>query len=224
MKYGILLMILIATLLMGKVFLFNSKSEPPSSQPQKVPPVTHEESPLSPPSKALNPAEAKAASVSLKKMTMILFEYTADEKKLEDLIRNLKSSGLEPFLVQDKNDYTGEMIIVRTKKPFPGTRYFHAQYFTDENKQTFAQHISFEFQPSPEAMNQAIQAVHEAFRNLDKPTNETRDFVQWNLDHGYVVWIKRLGPEDIQGNPFNSYSDDDVGSIRIAVELAPEGH
>jgi hypothetical protein len=88
--------------------------------------------------------------------------------------------------------------------------------------------MSFEFRPSPEAMNQAIQAVREAFPNLGKPSNESRDFIQWDLDQhsdsGYVVWIKRLSEEDILDNPFNSYTHDDIGSIRIAVELAPEGH
>jgi hypothetical protein len=84
--------------------------------------------------------------------------------------------------------------------------------------------MSFEFRASPEALNQAIQAVRAAFPNLDKPTDESRDFIQWNLDEAYVVWIKRLGAEDIEENPFNSYSQDDIGSLRIAVELAPEGH
>lgn len=224
MKTGIPLILLVAVLLVAGVFLLTPKSPTLASQNQEPPLVTHEESPLSPPSAALPPAEAAAAAVSLKKMTAVLFEYTSAEKKIEDLVNELKSTDQEPFLVRDKNDETGEMIILRTKSPLPGTRYFHAQYFTDETGQTFPQHMSFEFRASPEALNQAIQAVRAAFPNLDKPTDESRDFIQWDLDEAYVIWIKRLGAEDIEENPFNSYSQDDIGSLRIAVELAPEGH
>jgi hypothetical protein len=225
MKYTFALVILVAALLVGRVFFLRSKSPltTEAQTPAKTP-VTHEEPPLNSPRKPLSPTVMAGAVASLKKMTTVLFQYTSAEERLEDLVDDLKSSGQDPFLVRDKNKHTGEMIIVRTKSPLPGTRYFHAQYFTDEAQHTFAQHMSFEFRPSPEAMNQAIQTVQEAFPNLDPPTDESRDFIQWDLDHGYVVWIKRLGPADIQGNPFNSYSEDDIGSIRIAIELAPEGH
>jgi hypothetical protein len=195
----------------------------PETQVSVKSPVFHEESPSTPPSKDLSPAKANAASFSLKEMSKILFQHTVTGGKLEDLVKDLKKTRQEPFLVRDKNDETGEMIIVRTKSPLPGTRYFHAQYFTDETMQAFAQHMSFELHASPQAMNQAIQTVKEAFPNLDAPSEESRDFIQWDLEDGYVIWIKRLGAEDIQENPFNFYSAEDIGSIRIAVELAPEG-
>lgn len=221
MKQRLSFFLFLAAVLAGAVFIYSSKPAAPSQTQQKVS-VPHDESPLTPPSKELSPAEARTAAQSLKKMSTLLFQNSVAGKKMEDFVKELKESAQEPFLVRDRNEETGDMIIVRTKSPLPGTRYLHAQYFTDENQHTFAQHLSFEYRASPQAMVQAIQTVQEIFPHLDQPAYETRDFIQWDLEDGYVIWIKRLGPEDIQENPFNFYSAADIGSIRIAVELAPE--
>lgn len=223
-KNGLPLVIAIAVLLILGVYLLSSPKHAADSSagsPATSAPTSHAEDPTKP-SAPLSPAEAAKAKTSLKQMTQVLAAFTLEDKKLNDLLEALKKDQQEPFTVKDKNPYTGEMIIVRTKSPPPGTRYFHAQYFVDENNQSFAQHMSFEFRQSPEAMDQAIQMVKATFPNLGNPTEESRDFIQWELDDGYVVWVKRLDEQDITNNPFNAYTPGDIGSIRIAVELSPE--
>lgn len=168
--------------------------------------------------------EKEALTVSVKKMTRFLATYAGTGKSLEDLIEDLKTNQQDPFIVRDANKYTGEMIILRTKNPYPGTRYFHAQYFTDENHVRFAQHMSFEIRPHAEAMDQAIAVIRDFFPQLGTPTEQSPDFIQWDLENGHVLWIKRLGPEDIEENPFNAYTPEDLGSLRIAVETRLEGH
>lgn len=221
-KSALVLTILIAVLLMLGIYFFNS-ARPVAEDLPAAPgiPVSHKEDP-SRPSKPLTPEESQKAKASLKQMTQVLLRYTVNEKKIDELMAALKQDLQEPFQVKDKNPDTGEMIIVRTKSPPPGTRYFHAQYFADENNQFFAQHMSFEFRPSPEAMEQAIQMVQETFPGLAAPMEESRDFIQWELPNGYVVWVKRLDQEDISNNPFNAYTLGDIGSVRVAVELNPE--
>lgn len=223
-KSTALLSILILVLLGLGVYLLKpaAPTEPSAPFPQPVV-ISHKEDP-SRPSTPLTPAEASVAKSSLKQMTHLLASFTVQEKTLDELIASLKKDQQEPVQIRDKNPDTGEMIIVRTKSPPPGTRYFHAQYFIDDNKQAFAQHMSFEFRPSPEAMEQAIQMVRETFADLGAPTEESRDFIQWELPHAYVVWVKRLDQQDITNNPFNAYTPGDIGSIRIAIELNPEGH
>ncbi|MGZ3805621.1 MAG: hypothetical protein ACXVB4_15495 [Pseudobdellovibrionaceae bacterium] len=223
MKRGRSVFFIAAVLLLGGAFLYKLKLSPsPQTQIQAQVRIQAAGKKVLSPEEEGSASEPTATVLSLKKMAGILFQATVAGEKMESLLRTLKNSQQEPFLVHDKNEDTGEMILVRTKSPLPGTRYFHAQYFTDESQQTFAQHISFELRASPQAMAQAIQTVQETFPNLNKPSYETSDFVQWDLEDGYVVWIKRLGPEDIQANPFNFYSQDDIGTIRVAVELAPE--
>lgn len=209
---------LVAVIVITTVVFFSKSKSPVESETTNNPAMRA----ATPP--ALSPAEAKEAATSLKKMTMVLFEYTANDKKLEDLVENLRTQNQEPFTVRDKNKYTGEMVIVRTKNPPPGTRYFHAQYFSDEDNERFPQHMSFEFRSSPEAMTQAIQAVQEAFPNLGAPTHQSPDFIQWDLENDRVIWIKRLGYTDISENPFNAYTEADLGDIRMAIELRLEGH
>jgi hypothetical protein len=172
----------------------------------------------------LSPEEHKEVLASLGKMSGIVAEFTGEHKSMEQLVSALKAQKQEPFIVKDKNPYTGEMIIIRTKNPPTGTRYFHAQYFTDESNERFVQHMSFELRPSATAMDDAIKAVHAAFPNLGTPETQTNDFIQWNLGTGQVLWLKRLGQDDVADNPFNAYSESDIGSIRVAVELELEGH
>jgi hypothetical protein len=223
-KSALVLTIVIAFLLLLGVYFFHAArpiAHTLLDKPQQ--PISHKEDPNHP-SAPLTPEESTKTQRSLKQMAKILLNYTVEEKKLEDLLATLKKDQQEPFTVHDKNPYTGEMIIIRTKTPPPGTRYFHAQYFIDENSQSFAQHMSFEYRPNPEAMEQAIQMVQKTFPGLGAPTDERRDFIQWDLPHGYVVWVKRLDQQDISNNPFNAYTQGDLGSIRVAVELNPESN
>jgi len=221
-KNALPLIAAVMVLLVLGVWLLKPGGPPSAQMPVAHEPISHKEEP-SHASKPLNPTESANAKTSLKQMTEILAAFTVQERKLSDLMEALKKAQQEPFQVRDSNQHTGEMIIVRTKSPPQGTRYFHAQYFTDENQQSFAQHMSFEFRPSPEAMDQAIEMVQETFPDLGAPMEETRDFIQWELPHGYVVWVKRLNHEDITNSPFNSYNQGDIGSIRVAIELNPEG-
>lgn len=155
----------------------------------------------------------------LQDMTQTLFQFTRPESQLRDLVDYLERNRQEPIIVRNSNPDTGEMVTVRTKSPLPGTRYFHAQYMTDENNKGFVQHMSFEYQPGPTAMNDAIAAVQNAFPNLAAPQSHKEDFIRWNLDEDYIVWIKRMGPKDLENDPFNAYTSEDVGTVRVAIEL-----
>ena len=84
---------------------------------------------------------------SLNKMTQTILDFSNNSKRFEDLMFQLKNENQEPYISQDRNAFTGELTIVRTKSPLPGTRYFHAQYFSDENGEKFLQHMSFQSKP-----------------------------------------------------------------------------
>jgi hypothetical protein len=162
---------------------------------------------------------------SLQNMARTLYEYSQPQRRFEDLLRDLQQSGQKPFVAKDRNPYTGEMSIVRTKSPFPGTRYFHAQYFSDENGEKVLQHMSFEFRPGPQAMAMATQAVQQIFPNLGRPGLNREDFKEWKLPSGYTLWIKKMDKEDLDpNNPFNVYTAKDLGTIRVAIEEDPHPH
>ncbi|MBC7464419.1 MAG: hypothetical protein H7256_00365 [Bdellovibrio sp.] len=164
-----------------------------------------------------------AEMTSLSDMTQTLYQYTQADARLQDLLRFLESTGQKPTVVNNSNADTGEMAIVRTGSPLPGTRYFHAQYFSDENKKSFVQHMSFELKSGGESMASAVAAVESNFKNLPAPATKTPDFMQWNLPNGQIVWIKKLAANDLKDNPFNAYTSDDVGTVRVAVELEIHG-
>lgn len=220
-KSALVVSFIVAVLLVLGVYFFNSAKPMGAGPDEPRAPISHKEDPNRP-SPPLNAEESAKAQTALKQMTQVLFDFTVQEKSLSDLMDILKNGQHEPFQVSDKNPDTGEMIIVRTKSPLPGTRYFHAQYFVDDGDQPFAQHISFEYRPSPEAMEQAIAMVRATFPGLGAPMHESRDFIQWELPHGYVIWVKRLDQQDISNNPFNAYTQGDIGSVRVAVEMNPE--
>jgi hypothetical protein len=142
-----------------------------------------------------------------------------EENSLEDLLKNLKTKNQKPIVSRQANPDTGEMLMIRTRAPMDGTRYFHAQYFSSQTpNEYFVQHISFDFKPGENSMEQAIAAVSSSFGDLGKPHRRTSQFISWHLDNNYVLWIKKMGPEDLQGHPFNAYGSRDVGTIKVAVE------
>lgn len=166
---------------------------------------------------------SKTDLASLEDMSRTLFQFTRPDSRLADLVQYLDSSRQQPLVTHNSNPDSGDMVIVRTKSPLPGTRYFHAQYFSDENNNSFVQHMSFEFKPGPTAMNDAVSAVEKAFPDLPSPKIQNGNFVQWDVPGGYVLWIKKMQSNDLQDDPFNAYTDEDVGTVRVAMELEIHG-
>jgi hypothetical protein len=165
----------------------------------------------------------KASASSLNDMSQALHKFTKQGQRLKDLVQYLKDTHQDPQVSHDANPDTGEMAVVRTRRPLPGTRYFHAQYFSDgPGDEGFVQHMSFEVQPSATAMNDVVSAVSKSF-GLQKPTVERDGYRKWVLDKGYILWVKRMENEDLSDDPFNAYSAADVGTIRVAVESNVHG-
>jgi hypothetical protein len=189
----------------------------PSSTPTIA--DTKDSPPLLPPTQPRNELE------SLNTLAKVLFEATRPNQPMDSLVSYLKVTAQDPYLVKNANPYTGELTFVRTNSPFPGTRYFHAQYFSDKNNQPFAQHLSFEYKPGADSMNQATAAIQQAFPLLGAAkTREKGNFTEWDAGGGYTVWLRRLTSEDIRrsNDPYAVHTPDDVGTIVVAIEQNPE--
>lgn len=161
---------------------------------------------------------------SLENLAEIIAIYAGSQNGYQTLIDQLKAWELKPTVARDENPHTGSMTIIRTKNTLPGTRYFHAQYFSDENNEDHLQHMSFEFRPGPDAFSKAIDSVSRQLKIKNEPSMKKDDFISWNQDNGYVVWIKKMNQEDMKDDPFNAYTKDDVGTIRVAIELEIHDH
>ncbi len=159
----------------------------------------------------------------LQVMTKTLAEFSKPESHVKDLVQMLQFQDQAPVVTRNQNPDTGEMLIVRTQNPVEGTRYFHAQYFSDESGKGFVQHMSFEFQPGSEAMKLATEAVEKSFPQLGSPQIRREDFISWVLDENHILWIKQLSAKDLEEDPFNAYSPADVGTVRVAVEMEIHG-
>lgn len=160
---------------------------------------------------------------SLTSLSQSLVEFTKPGRKYQHLVKVIDNWKLGSKVGVDKNDYTGSMTVVRTREALPGTRYLHAQYFTDEEGEQVLQHLSFEYRPGPHAMTDVVNQVKTLFNVSQKPTMEKKDFISWNKDDGYTVWIKQMGEDDIKDDPFNAYTKQDIGTIRVAIELEIHG-
>lgn len=156
---------------------------------------------------------------SLLELGEILEKFATVDVDVNALRNSLTSSGLEVVATKDTNPYTGSMTVIRTNNVLPGTRYFHAQVFTDENGTPFVQHMSFEYRPSENAFAEAVAAAKRSF-GLTKVADVRKDgFYSWNTDDGYIIWVKRMNKEDFVNDPFNAYTDKDIGTIKVAKEI-----
>lgn len=144
---------------------------------------------------------------------------------MPSVLAHLQKLQTQPTYFQDSNPSTGSLYVIRTEKPLPGTRYFHAQYFSDENKKPFLQHMSFEIPPGKNSLQVAAQNVKSVFPNLNHPEIQKEGFILWKWKGGYNVWIMRLTKDQLTGDPFNAYTEQDEGTVRIAMELdIGDGH
>ena len=160
---------------------------------------------------------AIAAQSSANNILELMTEQIRGKLGPKDLVKELDLLLLKPQVQADSNDL-GKMIIVRTERALPGTRYLHAQYFSNEAGEPEIQHMSFEIPPAPEAMKLGVSLVKSAFKELGEPALTRPNFVLWKAPNGFVVWVKRLSADELSEDPFNAYGPSDVGTIRIAIE------
>lgn len=184
------------------IFLKTKKSHSPSQKQIPVPtplPV----SPISPP----------------EKMSFLLKKYSNKNTTLQSVFYDLKQKNMNPILNTSSNPYTGTMHILRTNSPLSGTRYFHAQYFSDKKTQPYLQHMSFELKPETNAFENSILMIKKIFPELKNPTIDKKDFILWHWKNGFNVWIQKLSADQLAGDPYNAYEASDAGTIKVAIEL-----
>lgn len=140
----------------------------------------------------------------------------------KEFVAALGKANLQPVIAKDSNTATGTMELVRTSNALPGTRYLHAQFFSDSGEGSILQHISFEIRPSPDSMQRALAWIRAAYGNLGVPEIQREDYVLWRTREHRVISAKRLTAEDLKNNYFNAHSPEDVGSVWVVNELDPE--
>lgn len=152
--------------------------------------------------------------------TMIgVFKETIRSTEYDTFVRRLENLRVGPQVYVDKQSDAGEMRIIRARYPLSGTRYLHAQFFTDENGQPHLQHLSFEFRPGDNAFANAVAEVQSQIVNGAPDIAIPDAYAKWDLaDAGYILWIKTMTLEDLEDDPFNSYTSDDVGTVRVVLE------
>jgi hypothetical protein len=166
--------------------------------------------------KSLSSEEKK----SLLALSGVMAEAASPDSTMNKIVDKLAALNIRPVVMKDSNPYTGTMNVVRTKDFLPGTRYFHAQYFSDnEGNDETLQHMSFELKPSKDAFAAAKKVAMKQFNITVKPTSENDKMIIWNVGND-VVWIKQLDAKDVKkANPYNSYDPvKDVGTVKFVRE------
>ncbi|MGZ3694497.1 MAG: hypothetical protein ACXWQO_09975 [Bdellovibrionota bacterium] len=167
---------------------------------------------------------------SVKMLSATLIKFVDPKMGNPDLlVKEFTKAGLQPVIAKDFNQYTGKMIVVRCNNPPPGTRCCHAQYFEDENKKSFLQHISYEMRPSPNGMEvaaaslDAILAPHGVGK-LGKPVTKTQDLAHWELKNNFSATIMKLKTAaDMKDDPFCAHDPaEDIGMYKVMAEMVPD--
>ncbi|MBY0384466.1 hypothetical protein K2X05_04835 [bacterium] len=220
------LLIFILFLVLGVYWLQNKeqslKKENPDSA-QKLYKQSYTRQSINKSSSQIKNAPALNAK-NIKTMTLFL-KQSILQPDLKLTLQRLQTLQTSPSYSQDSNPDTGSFYIIRTDKPLKGTRYFHAQYFSDHQQKPFLQHMSFEIPPGKTSFAFAAETVKSIFPKLSIPSLQQDGFMMWKWQAGYNVWIQRLSTEDLLADPFNAYTAEDEGTVRIAIELdQPQEH
>jgi hypothetical protein len=140
------------------------------------------------------------------------------QKQPDALLKQLGEIGLKPKSMVDKNPHTGGMLTIRTQNALAGTRYFHAQFQKDENNEVLLQHMSVEFRKSSETFDSVVKQVKAQFPKAKQKKSRNKQFAEFATEDGYNIWVKVLAREDLENDPDNAYTPEDVGTVRFVVE------
>lgn len=160
---------------------------------------------------------------NIQQMTQTL-KTAALQSSLQATLDRLQKLNMQPSLYQDANPQTGTLSVVRTEKPLPGTRYFHAQYFSGEKQKPFLQHMSFEIPPNKNSLRVAAQTIKDVFGPLPQAHTQTENMIAWTWKGKYTVWALKLDRDSLVSDAFNAYTAADEGTVRIALELDIHEH
>jgi len=170
----------------------------------------------------LNSQEQTRYEANSKKAVEFLFGFTAIDDTEYELIDALNELGLKPEIGVDTNEDTGSMKMIRSQNQIPGLRYFHAQYFSNEDNGFSPQHMSFEMPPAAGNFQMAADLVKKQFEIDYAPKYVKDNYIHWELDDGRTVYITILDKFLMEDNPWNAYDyEKDLGTVKVTVELDP---
>ncbi len=168
--------------------------------------------------------EAESKHQTLLSLTTVLAEAMSLNLSPATLVRDLNLIGYQPTASKDDVAYMDSMIVIQTKNALPGSRYFRAQFFGDDEGHYQPQHVSFELQPGT-SLKDVTSALTSAFGgSLPAPAYRDREWTSYKFPDGYTVWTKILNSEDIKENAISAHSPEDVGTIQVAIEKEIAGH
>ena len=145
-------------------------------------------------------------------------KYVSESLASQDLMDDLNRLELSPQRTVQTNDATGSLNIVRTNVSLPGTRYIHAQFFTDENGKEFLQHLSHDYRPGPDSFDRMKDLARQYLSGEILSETSKDGYSLIKMKNGYNVSVTRL--ETNPNDPFNAWDEEkDKGTIRIEVEL-----
>ena len=157
---------------------------------------------------------------SLAHYTKVLRFASTKNNSPDKMIEHLEALEIAPRKKVEESEEAGSVTFIRTQKSLKGTKYFHAQYVGDDDNSTL-EHMSFNLRPGSDSFQNALNIIENEFKvstkgklKFNKP-----DAKGWSLDNGYIVWVKTLKKEDLNTDLFNAYSESDIGSVRVVVEL-----
>lgn len=161
---------------------------------------------------------------SLVQMVGTLLQFGLDSSKGYDkLSETLRDMGVDPWVMRNANADDASMFFVRTKKRLPGVKNFHAQFMRD-GKDSYTQHMSFDFKPSVGSLELAEKAIKALYPKLGAPKLEVGSggagtLKSWAIENEMHIYIRVLDEEFVkQRHHFNAYGPDDVGVVRVTIE------
>ena len=159
-------------------------------------------------------------------MTQILAQFANPNADLNDLIHHLEQSGQDLEIATDINPVTGEMDIVHTRSPLSRHTLFPRSSFLSTRTESASRSICrSNIGLGPDAVKETIAALHESFPDMGQPSAQRDDFMEWHVGERYVVWLKPLSADDVaQGDPDKVYTSEDVGTVKVALEIIPDSH
>lgn len=127
------------------------------------------------------------------------------------------SIDIQTEVTANQNPDTGSMYFIKSTSNIPGTRYVHAQIL-GEGKEKFVQHLSFEYKGQGKSFNEAVTVAQSMVGSDQKPAIISENYMQWKISESHILWVKKLTKDELLNDPIYPHSEEDLGTIKIAIE------
>lgn len=148
----------------------------------------------------------------------VVFGLIDRSSKKEDLVDLLKNSGVALTSPQHIDGLV-DKVTIKTRRVFNGMKHIRATFVSNNGEDERLMRFTYDLPKSETALIDTALMLENTFSNLKRESleNSNQYLITYYLGE-YEMTLRQNFWDDLEGNPFNPYTEDHIGTVTVSLE------